>query len=215
MKQFFLFFCINCICQATFSQYKIGLRGGLNIANQKQSLGYGENFEIKGEPIASFHVGAMSEIKLNPMLFLQPSLMLNGKGANYKVSISDGNGTYTSAVKVRPYYIELPIILVAKTSLPGSDTKIYGGAGPSLGFGIFGKEKSHFGSNPVFYKGSKNRFDFGIDITGGIELPSGWQFSCHFIPGIANVSSDQGPEPWEARNKVFALSVGYFFTEAK
>jgi hypothetical protein len=92
---------------------------------------------------------------------------------------------------------------------------MFAGAGPSPRFGIFGKEKDQVSSPPVFYKGSKNRFDFGIDIAGGVELPSGWQFSAHFIPGIANVSSDQGPEPWEAKNKVFALSVGYFFTRAK
>ena len=213
MKSFFYFLCFVCICQASFSQSRFGIRGGLNIASQKYTLGYGENVIIKGEAIASFHIGGMSEIKLNRSLFLQPSLMLNGKGANFSELISGGNGIYSSSVKVRPYYIELPIILVAKTSFPGSHIKIYGGGGPSFGYGIFGKEKSKGSSNPVFYKGSKNRFDFGIDITGGMELPSGWQFSCHYIPGIANVSSDRGPEPWEAKNKVFALSVGYFFTK--
>ena len=213
MKQFFLFLGLVFICQATFSQYKIGIRGGLNIASQKQTLGYGENVVRKGETIASFHIGAIGEIKATRWLFIQPSVLLNGKGADFKGLRSDGSGYYTSTTKLRPFYLELPILLVAKTKLPGSDIKIFGGAGPSFGYGIFGKVKTEMSSSAVFYKGSENRFDFGIDITGGVELPSGWQFSGHFIPGIANVSSDQGPEPWEAKNKVVAVSIGYFFSK--
>jgi len=203
------------ICQASFSQYEIGLRGGINISNQKQTLGYGENVEIKGEPIISFHIGAMSEIALNRTLFLQPSLVLNGKGANFKGTASNSNGNYTFIEKVRPYYLELPILIVAKTKLPGSGISIFGGAGPTFGYGIFGNDKSQFSSSRVFYKGSNNRFDFGIDMAAGVEVPAGWQISFHFVPGIANVSSDQGPEPWEAKNKVVALSVGYFFSKKK
>ncbi len=214
MKKLIVLLTVVCLTQITFSQTRWGLRGGLNIVNQKKTLGYGQNVVIKGEAIPSFHIGMTSDIRITHWLFMQPSLLLNGKGANFKVLAADNSGTYTRTDKVRPYYLELPMLFVAKKRLPDPGINIFAGAGPSLGYGIFGKAKSESGSNTAFYNDQDGlkRFDFGIDVTAGVELPSGWQFSCHFIPGIANISADNGPEPWETKNKVFALSIGYFFT---
>jgi len=214
MKKLPILIGIVCLTQLTLAQNtRFGLRGGLNIANQKVTVSVlGQKASQSGDAIPSFHIGGMGEIQLSDIFFIQPSLLLSGKGMNYSTQDDQGNDVNA---KIRPFYLELPINLVVKTQLPNSNLMVYGGAGPSLGYGIFGKVKGgDNGDEDAFQDGGFKRFDFGVNLTAGVELPSGWQFSFHFTPGIANIAPDS-PDPdvtlnW--KNKVVGFSVGYFLS---
>ena len=212
MKKLFILLGVLCLTQISFSQSRFGIRGGLNIANQKVTFsGFGEEVSQSGDAIPSFHIGGMGEIQLSELFYLQPSLILTGKGMNFSGEDDFGNPI---TAKVRPYYLELPVNLVVKTKLPTTNLSIFGGAGPSLGFGVFGNVEAEGEKDDAFQDEGFKRFDFGINLTAGVETQSGWQFSFHFTPGLANI---YGPEDEDItwKNKVVGFSIGYFFTKAK
>jgi hypothetical protein len=210
MKKLTLILAAFCLTQITFSQTRFGIRGGLNISNIKVSATFqGQSFSQTGDAIPTFHIGGMADIPLGELFAIQPSLLLSGKGAN----ADDGSG---EKGKIRPYYLEVPILLVVRTQLPSTNFKIYAGAGPSFGYGLFGKVTSQGQSDDVFSSDGFKRFDFGVDLTAGVELPAGFQFSFHFIPGVANIAPANDPavtgiDDYSIKNKVIQFSIGYFF----
>ena len=214
MKKLTVLLALVMISQFIFAQRRFGIRAGLNIANQKISAKYmGEKNTQHGKAIPSFHLGAMGDLQLNDFLSLQTSLILTGKGANFEAADSMGNPT---TAKLRPFYIELPIALVYKHSLPTTNATIYGGVGPALAFGVFGKAKTGSESQDAFQKEGFKRFDLGLNLTAGLELPTGLQFSFHFSPGLINIANIQDPDVdinW--KNEVVGFSFGYFLTHRK
>jgi hypothetical protein len=213
MKKLPLLIAVLCLSHVLLAQNtRFGLRGGLNIANQKISVSFmGDKASQSGDAIPSFHIGGMGEIQISDMFFVQPSLLLSGKGMNFSTEDDQGNPI---KAKIRPFYLELPINLIIKTQLPNSNLSVYGGAGPSIGYGIFGKVKSGDTDEDAFQDEGFKRFDFGINVTAGVEVPSGWQFSFHFTPGIANIapSTDGTDADINWKNKVVAFSIGYFLS---
>jgi hypothetical protein len=210
MKKLLIIGAAVCLSQIAFSQgTRFGIRGGLNISNIKINATYmGQSVSQTGNAIPTFHIGGMADIPLGELFAIQPSLLLSGKGAN----IDDGSG---NTGKIRPYYLEIPVLLLVRTELPSTNFKIYGGAGPSFGYGLFGKATSQGQSDDVFSSDGFKRFDFGVDITAGVELPSGFQFSFHFIPGVADIGPGNDPSQpdldYNIKNKVIQFSIGYFF----
>ena len=209
MKKLPLLLAALCLAQLTFSQTRFGIRGGVNIANQKVKINvFGSDVTETGDAIASFHIGGVGEIGLSEFFFVQGSLMLNGKGCN--LTGDDGNGNPTTA-NIRPYYLELPIVLLVKTQMPNSNLKVLAGAGPSLGYGLFGKVKSNGTSEDAFQSGGFKRFDFGIDLTAGVELQQGAQISFHYTPGLANIGPSDSGYDINWKNRVISFSFAYFF----
>jgi len=210
MKKLLIICAVLCIAQITFAQPRYGIRGGLNISNVKLKATYqGQSFSQSGDAIPTFHIGGMADFPLSEHFSVQPSLLLNGMGSD----LSDG----TTTVKFRPFYLQLPVLLVAKTELPNTSLSIYGGVGPSFGYGLFGKAKAQGMSEDVFSSDGFKRFDFGVDLTLGVELPSGLQLGLHFVPGLADVGPDDDPlDPdfsSSIKNTLFSFSIGYFLSQ--
>ena len=212
MKKLFILLAVVCLAQITFAQARFGIRGGLNIANQKVTFsGFGDEVSQSGDGIPSFHIGGMADVQLSDYIYLQPSLLLSGKGTDFSGEDDFGNPV---TAKIRPFYLEIPVNLVVKTRIPNSNLSVYGGAGPSLGIGLFGNVEAENQTEDAFQDEGFKRLDFGINITAGIETPSGLQFSFHFTPGLANIYAPEDDEiTW--KNKVVGFSIGYFFTKKK
>jgi hypothetical protein len=209
MKKLLLTGAVVCLTQIAFCQTRFGIRAGLNLANEKINATYmGQSVGQSGNGIATFHVGGMADLPISEHFSVQPSLLLSGKGSNF----DDGSG---GTSKFRPYYLELPVLLIAKTSLPNTQMTIFGGVGPSFGYGIFGKATSQGQSADIFSSDGFKRFDFGVDLTAGVELPAGFHFSFHFIPGVTDVGPGNDPNTpdltFNVKNKVIQFSIGYFF----
>ena len=209
MKKLLLIGAIMCLTQIAFSQTRFGIRGGLNLSNVKIDVTYmGQSVSQTGTSVATFHIGGMADVPISEHFSFQPSLLLNGKGSNFK----DSSG---GTSKIRPYYLELPLLLIAKTTLPNTNVSVFGGAGPSVAYGLFGKATSQGKSEDVFGSNGFKRFDFGIDLTAGAELPSGFHFSFHFVPGLADIGPGSDPSApgfnFKVKNKVIQFSIGYYF----
>ncbi len=141
---------------AIAQQVRVGVKGGLNVANEKIKSSFSSR---KATTISSFHGGFILDVPLTGNLYLQPQLMLSGKGSR------DGSFDY------RPFYAELPLNLVYKYEV-NNGLKIYGGLGPGIGIGIMGNVRNvdtRFTRNLKF--GETTNSDYKtVDFTGGFEL---------------------------------------------
>lgn len=214
MKKLLILCAVTALSVTVFSQARFGIKGGLNLANQKLKVSFmGQSADQSGDGIVAFHIGGVAEIPIAQHFAFRPELLLSGKGTNF-----DGEDPDTGEpikAKFRPFYLELPLnVVYAHETATG--LKLYAGAGPSIGYGIFGKAKSGSQSDDFFQDGAFKRLDFGVNILAGLELTSGLTFGVNFTPGLANISDVEtgglgfdGDLKWT--NTVVGFSVGYMF----
>jgi hypothetical protein len=213
MKKTMLLLLAVSMATVAAAQARFGIKAGINIANENVKLTYlGFSGDRSGDAIVGFHIGGVAEVPLGSNFSFRPELLLSGKGSNF-TSVDDDSTSATA--KIRPYYLELPLNIVYHHTLL-SGTKLYGGAGPSIAYGLFGKAKSGGVSDDVFQDGGYKHFDVGINILAGVELKSGLTISANFTPGLANIYDGgdgvvQGASNIKFRNTAFGFSLGYMF----
>jgi hypothetical protein len=195
-----LFFCVVLVSAslpALPQQVRPGIKGGLNLANEKIQS---DPFSRKGTTIASFHAGFLLDIPLSESFYVQPQLLLSGKGSK------DGSLIY------RPYYVELPVNILYKYEVNDA-LKIYGGLGPGIGLGILGNVKSVNGNFDRKLKfGETTDADYKtVDFTGGFEL--GAELNSKVGLGIGYRWSFLDVTRGSARvtHKIVNFSLAYFF----
>lgn len=211
MKRMFLTLIGGIAITAAFSQVRLGVEAGLNLANQhvKASVG-GFSAGQTGNTIASFHLGFVADAEIAKNLYVRPKLLLSGKGSRFKnTSSTPGVG---SNVTFRPYYLELPINVVYKYPL-SNHMKVFAGFGPNFAFGIFGNAKSGDMKDDVFQKDGFKRFDFGLEYLAGVELTRNIVASIHYTQGLSNIynGSNTGISSINWKNRLFGISFGYMF----
>lgn len=198
---------------AASTQTRFGIKGGLNLASERLTVSQmGFSVSKESDVMAGFHLGGVMEIPVAPHFSFRPELLLSAKGGNFDGSFADSTGT--QKVKMRPFYLELPLNMVYHYTWP-TGLKFYGGAGPSIAYGIFGKTKSGNLSDNVFQDGGFKRLDVGINLLAGLELKSGLTLGANFTPGLSNIydgGAVQGVTDIKFKNTVFGLSVGYMFS---
>lgn len=201
------------LVSVSFGQVRFGVKGGLNIANQKIILDFmGTSIDRSGDAIATFHIGGVADIPLGEHFSFRPELLLSGKGSNFDATTENGDNTKAN---IRPYYLEIPLNIVYRHQF-ASGLRFFGGAGPDIAYGLFGKAKADGQSSDVFEKGGYKRFDFGLNILAGLELSSGITVSANFTPGLANIYDGEdisGAEDIKFKNTTFGISVGYMFSK--
>ena len=162
------------------------LRAGLNLAN----VSITESGRIDdAKTLTSFQVGIIGDINLADFIALQPGILVTGKGS--KTQSGDASDANYFKATSNPIYIEIPLNLVLKAPV-GDDTKFFAGAGPYIGVGIAGKNKTEgkiFGAAFTSEKniewsdddpstldydegagfGIMKRFDYGLNGTAGLE----------------------------------------------
>lgn len=190
---------------------RFGIKAGINIANQNLKFQYmGMTADQNGDGIVGFHIGGVADIPLSSKFSFRPELLLSGKGSNFDGTDEDGNPT---EAEIRPYYLEVPLNFVYHHTFP-TQLQFFGGFGPSIGYGIFGKAKSRGMSDDIFQDGGYKRFDFGLNVLAGLELKSGLTFSANFTPGLANIYDGNdvvGASDVKFKNTSFGISIGYMF----
>jgi hypothetical protein len=213
MKKFLFLITAIAVSTTVFSQVRFGIKGGLNMANQKIKVSLmGQSYDQTGDGIVSFHVGGVAEIPIARNFAFRPELLLSGKGMNLDAEDPDTEEPFTA--KIRPFYLEVPLNVVYTHEFPAG-LRFYGGAGPSIAYGLFGKVKGNGQEDDAFQDEGFKRFDFGINILAGIELNSGLTFGVNFTPGLANITEAEDTSGFGAdvkwTNSVFGVSVGYMF----
>lgn len=203
----------------------IYIKGGYNAAN----ISVNKNGTTNDAKILStFHIGAIADIPLAPVLSFQTGLLLTGKGAKstYYADASDHSDNYVKST-FNPLYLELPANLVVKFPL-GSDVRLYAGAGPYAAMGIGGKSKTESSMLGIQSSTSKNikfnndnpltdpqedagydklkRFDVGINALAGVEI-SRFSLGVNYGWGLTKINSTQTNNSTD-NNKYRTLSVG-------
>jgi len=139
----------------SFSQTKLGIRGGLNLANISEDLGGTETFDFEGEPLeitlnqssrTTFNIGGFVEYWFSPMFALQINALYNQKGVGIAgdlntTIIEQGisiNVKVDAEETIKLTYLSFP--LLAKVAFGESNFKPYLVAGPEIGFLMSAKD---------------------------------------------------------------------------
>jgi hypothetical protein len=219
MKRIAFFVAALCCTINSFSQANFGIKGGLNIANQRLSAsGNGMSASTSASSIVAFQVGGFADISMSKDFSFNPELLLSSEGANF----SD-NATGTP-IKPRLYYLRIPLNLLFVAPIPNK-SQFFFGAGPDFGFGLFGKTSVSGQSTNSFQDSLFKRFDFGLNFVAGIQANSGFRFSFSYYLGLSSISTPlfnsliiaNSPEitSFKWRNFSFSFSVGYIINNGK
>jgi hypothetical protein len=212
------------VCQESHLYFKAGVNAA-NITNDKDGS-YNE-----ANSVISYHAGLSADLPLSRGLSVQPSLLFTGKGAKISYGENTGsNPTYFDG-KFNPYYIELPVNLVAKIPLAAEESSFFIGAGPYASIGVAGKHKKEgkiFGSGfthegnirfsdddptTTNYEedagfGIVKRFDYGLNGTAGLQFSS-FIISANYGYGLAKIASGTNNDGGDNnKHRVISVSLG-------
>jgi hypothetical protein len=172
---------------------RFGIKLGLSIS--KTHIRYDPNFYPGEDDVARVGVigGGMGVIRINKKVVFQPEILIVGKGAKERRQDYDFVKGLT--------YLELPLNLLYKPATTKGSFFIGGGPAPSFLIG-----------DNIFYTGyeSFNKFDFGVNVIMGYELPIGLSFNLQYTYGLLNISNDKSTLP-VVKNRCFGLTAGYLF----
>ena len=163
-----------------------GAKAGINLSTLQPDL---------PDPAArtSIHLGGMAEISINEMFSIQPELLYSAQGVKDE---SDDNEF------VRLSYLTLPV-LAKYYLLEGLSVE----AGPQFGFLLSAEFEDNGETTDL--KDDVKPVDVGFALGAGYKLESGLNFGIRYYLGsdINNI----GEDPDKFKNRVFQISVGYFF----
>lgn len=217
---------------AAMSQVRVGVKGGLNLANI--SVDNDGSVDNK-KTLPTFHVGVIADMPLiKDILSFQPGVFYSSKGSKLE-SGNKGTPTLTepySKFTTNPQYIEVPLNFVGKIPL-GTDCRLFAGIGPYFAFGVAGKNKYEFNNGVVNTTGKSDiewdddtpfnnddpnqgwnkykRFDWGGNLMVGAEL-SHFLVSAQYGLGFGKINSgEDDSSDNKNKNRVFSVSVGFLF----
>lgn len=217
----FLFF-----ASASKAQSSGQLRVGLNLANVSVTND-GRVNQSNMHP--TFQVGFIGDLSLaGDFLSLQPGILFTGKGS--KTESGDPNSSFYSKATTNPYYVEIPLTLVAKLPL-GKDSRLFVGAGAYGAMGVAGKTKienrtaltvqryeesiefSNDDPSTLDYEegagfGIMKRFDYGLNGTAGIEGKS-VVLGVNYGYGLAKLQSGSENSNDNNKHRVLSITLGF------
>ncbi len=200
------------------------VKAGINLANISVT---NDGDVDENKVLTSFQAGISGDLRLTDILYLQPGLILTGKGS--KTSEGDPNGNTWYQATSNPLYIEIPVHLIFKT--PGKGLRFFAGAGPYLGIGIAGKNKvngkflgasfssedkiewSNDDPSTLNYEegagyGIMKRFDYGANILAGLEFSKS-VLSLQYGHGLAKLQSGSNSQADDKnKHRVLSLTLG-------
>lgn len=217
ITKFFLFFIIL-TSSSLINAQSIAVKGGLSISNMLIEM---DNESLDPDFLAriGYHFGASVDFPLNDFLSVEPGLLFETKGCEYKYDIVGVNRKYTLNLN----YISIPIKLNASYEI-NKTVKVFGGIGPYVGFGFGGEiEESAIASTlngeyliveDISWGSDEDVDDFktldvGMSVCAGLELESIF-FMVSYDLGLVDITSYSENSDL-TKNRVFKVSVGYKF----
>jgi len=207
---FYLIFAFIVLSASSFAQPQFGVKGGLSLANEKLDFNNAPSTDV----LLTFHAGFFTSFSLSELFFIQPELLIAGKGFKYEDVISGNKIT----VESNPIYVQVPVYLGISGNI-GNGTKIFAMTGPYLRIGITGKFKLeavgmsddgdlNWGDdeNDDDYK----RLDYGVSVSAGVETESGIILSAWYDIGTEN-SVPGGDSDYGSYTRSINISLGYKF----
>lgn len=167
--------------------FKLGLKGGINYANQTGSAITVNSTNYKTEAITNYHIGLLAEVKLGEHFSIQPEVLYSTQGAKYDaIGVAQD---FTNDIG----YISVP--LMAKINLNNTFSLEFG---PQASFLLSKK-------NEVSINDQKN-IDFGAGAGLGIRITKSLFLQGRYVAGLTEIS----PEA-KVKNSVVQISAGLLF----
>ena len=225
-KQAILFLAVVCVSSVARAQESsFFIKAGVNSANISTTS---NGKYDAANALTSFHAGVMADLPLSKFFSVQPGLLFTGKGTKTEKGKTT-DASYFRAT-TNPYYIELPVNLIAKIPLLSEESNVFFGAGPYIAAGVAGKNKAEgkiFGAgfdysknirfsndNPIttnYEEGAginvMKRFDYGLNATAGLQFSS-FLVSVNYGYGLAKLSSGTANNNESNKHRILGLSVG-------
>jgi hypothetical protein len=164
---------------------KLGIKGGINYANQTGSDITITTQNYKSEAITNYHIGLLAEIKLLENFAIQPELLYSTKGASYKYALTE--------FKNELGYITIPVLLKF-----GLSKSLSLELGPQAGFLLSEK-------NNVDFKDSET-FEFSAVGGLGLKITKNLFIQARYGLGLTNATKNA-----EIKNSVVQVSAGILF----
>ncbi|MAU27057.1 MAG: hypothetical protein CMH48_06225 [Muricauda sp.] len=163
-----------------------GAKAGLNLSTLQPEL---------TDSRTAFHLGGVAEISLTDVFSVQPELLYSAHGAKDQ---NDSNNDEIFKID----YLTLPIM---------AKYYVYDGlsveAGPQVGFLLSSKQEDNGETDDL--KDVTKSTDIGFALGVGYKLENGLNFGLRYYLGSDVNDIDEDTE--EFKNRVFQISVGYFF----
>jgi opacity protein-like surface antigen len=164
---------------------KIGIKGGLNYANQNGSDITINSQNYQTSAITSYHAGLVAEIKLVDSFSIQPELLYSTQGATYKNAVEEFQNELG--------YLSIPVM--AKIYL---NKVVSLELGPQASFLL--SERNNFNVNDA------STFDFAANAGLGFKITKNFFLEGRYSLGLTNASKDA-----EVKNSVVQISAGFLF----
>lgn len=224
-KIFSLLLSVSVIGFTAQAQLEVGLKLGVNMANQASDV---EGFESSGT--TGLYFGVPVRIALSDNLVVQPEIayMQKGSGLDYTFEVP-GFLTSETTGKSILNYVEIPIMV--QYLLGSGDIKPYVTAGPSIGLGMGYKSsgtskttttdiftgvettvEEDFDDSGSFEDAGLSGIDFSIGFGGGVIAamgPGSLSLNLLYNLGLANIYDDK--DLGTLNNRGLLINVGYSF----
>ncbi|SEW08596.1 porin family protein [Chitinophaga arvensicola] len=203
MKKLLLSAAAVLVASLSFGQAKWGIVAGpqfSSIASKNAVLNSGKE---TSSILTGIRAGITVDIPLADEFYIGTGLLYSGKGGKAK----------NSDVKTTLSYLELPLHFMFKPEV-GSG-KLVLSAGPYFAYGVGGKIKNTILGDLNVYDdeallAKQKRFDAGVGINVGYEMPMGLYFGLNTDLGLVNTAENTDNDR-RFKNTSFGVSVGYKF----
>ena len=194
MKKFSLILVILLLTSASFGQFSVGPRVGVNFATITGK--HSEYDDSKSGWIAGLVIGAVGNYEYTDMVSFSAELLfitMGDKTTYSETDIKSSQSDYNYTIIDRSHYIMLPIL--ARFSF-GSNFLFYGNLGPYFGYDVGGHYKFEEGGNVT-----KGRYRYNEDKVKGDDVYLDPDDNRRFDVGMyigGGVGKDVGPGRLEA-----------------
>lgn len=186
MKRIFLLLAFAGTFAAANAQTKIGLKGGINVADWGGEDA--DNIDAK----IGFHVGGFANFVVGKKFSIQPELVYSTQGGKI-----DRPGDDT---KIRFNYINIPVMVKYELAR-GLNAEF----GPQFGFAVSRKMKT--GDVTVDVNDNYKGFDLGLGLGASYDIPSSpVGIDARYVFGLSRLD-DNGDH--KIFNRVFQLGITY------
>ncbi len=217
MKKVLVIFLFCLVGSSAFSQLRVGIEGGFNIAQFADRGSDQQYYNLSG--IGAISAGIVAEKFWKKNYYFSTGILFIQKGG-YKEK--GQYATYGSSTTTRLKYIQVPFNIIYKWDI-GKNMKLMAGAGLYMALGISGTEKGVDESitgavtkidNRVrftYYNVYNNTetyikpLDIGYNLLGGIEWKK-YQFKLNYSHGFGSIYPIGSTK---FSNAVYGISVGY------
>jgi hypothetical protein len=177
-----------CACTAGAQYVNIGIKGGLNLYNIKNSNG------AKYDTKAGLNAGLIGHIHLDRQFAIQPEVVYSSQGAKYT--------TVGIETKLNLGYINVPVLIQYMF-----DNGFRIEAGPQVGFLISAKSETN--NINIDVKNNLQSVDFGLGAGLSYVNPStGFSIDGRYNLGLSNINESSSVK---STNKGFQLGIFYLF----